>query len=954
LADQAARALGPAISFGPFRLLPAQQLLLEGDKPVRLGSRALDILVALAERAGELVTKEELVGRVWPNTFVEEGNLRVHVAALRRALGDGHAGARYVLNVPGRGYRFVASLSVTEPVPSPPSPAATEAGHNLPAALTRMVGRNDLVDALLAHVPQRRFITLVGPGGIGKTTVALTVAHKLSASYRDGVRFVDLAPVTDAQLAVSALASALGMAIRSDNPRPSLTSFLTGKEMMIVLDSCEHLISAAAGLAEDVFENAAGVHILATSREPLRVEGEHVVRLSGLRVPETSAGSTAADALAFSAVQLFVERATASLDTFELTDANASAVVDICRRLDGIALAIEMAAGRLDTLGLSEIAALLDDRFRLLTRGRRTALPRHQTLRATLDWSHGLLPEFERLILRRLGIFAGWFTAQAASAVLSSQRMSLADVIDGIADLVGKSLVVADVGGPTTFYRLLETTRAYAMEKLAEAGEVETVSRAHAHYYCELFERAEAEWETRPTAEWLAEYRHELDNLRAALDWAFSPKGDPGLGLPLTVAAAPLWLELSLMEECRARTEQALAALDDGGSQGERRRMQLCAALAWSEMYTTGSFRQTASIWAQALKLAEGRDDADYQLRALWGLWANSINKGRFRDALALAKRFSTVAATSGQAAELLIADRMTGASLHFLGDQAGARRHVQRMLDSYERPKHRSHLVRFQFDQRITAHITLARVLWLQGYADQAMATVRNSIARAQALNHTLSLCNALAQAACPVALLAGDLPAVERFTTLLLDLTAREALDVWHAYGECFQGQLLLRRGAPDPGLRLLRAGVDKLREANFVQYLTAFLGALADGAAGAGQIAEARAAIDEALARCEDSEERWAIAELLRIRGEIAMREDGSGATAEEHFLHGLDWARRQEAPAWELRIATSLARLRRHQGRSREGGEMLVSVYTRFTEGFGSTDLASAEALLAELR
>ncbi|HEY7382739.1 MAG TPA: winged helix-turn-helix domain-containing protein [Beijerinckiaceae bacterium] len=953
MADQAPPANGPAISFGPFRLLSAQQLLLEGDKPVRLGSRALDILKALVERAGELVTKEELVGRVWPNTFVEEGNLRVHVAALRRALGDGHAGARYILNVPGRGYRFVASLSEPEPGPPPTSPAAPDApAHHLPAPLTRMVGRSDVVDTLLIQVPQRRFITLVGPGGIGKTTVALAVAHQLSPSYRDGVRFADLAPVTDPQLAASTLASALGVAIRSDNPRPGLTSFLADKDMLIVLDSCEHLVSAAACLAEDVFENAPGVHVLATSREPLRAEGERIVRLSGLDVPDDPKALTAAEALAFPAVQLFVERAMASQDSFELTDANVHGVIEICRRLDGIALAIEMAAGRLDTLGLAEIAGLLDDRFRLLTRGRRTALARHRTLRATVDWSHGLLPEFERLILRRLGIFAGWFTAQAAGAVLPSQKMNLADVIDGIADLVGKSLVVADVGGPTTFYRLLETTRAYALEKLDAAGEIEAVSRSHAHYYCELFERAEAEWETRPTGEWLAEYRPELDNLRAALDWAFSPKGDVGIGVPLTVAAAPLWLELSLMEECRARTEQALAALDQAGPHGDRRKMHLYTALAWSEMYTTGSFRQTGSIWAKALELAEALDDTDYQLRALWGLWANSINKGRFRDALALAKKFSTVAATSGQAPELLIGDRMTGASLHFLGDQTGARRHIERMLGSYERPKHRSHLVRFQFDQRITAHITLSRVLWLQGLADQAMATVQSSIDRAQALGHTLSLCNDLAQAACPVALLAGDLPAAERFTTLLLDLTTREALDVWHAYGKCFQGQLLLRRGDPDGGVRLLRGGVDKLRNATFVQYLTAFLGSLAEGCAAAGQISDARAAIDEALARCEDSEERWSIAELLRIRGEIALHEGGTTAT-EEHFLHALDWSRRQEALAWELRTATSLARLRHQQGRTREGRELLAPVYARFAEGFATADLVSARTLLDQL-
>jgi predicted ATPase len=359
-------------------------------------------------------------------------------------------------------------------------------------------------------------------------------------------------------------------------------------------------------------------------------------------------------------------------------------------------------------------------------------------------------------------------------------------------------------------------------------------------------------------------------------------------------------------------------------------------------------------MWTKALELAETLDDGDYQLRALWGLWADSVNKGRFRDALVLAKRFSTVAATTGQGAELLIADRMTGASLHFLGDQAGARRHIERMLGRYETPNHRSHLVRFQFDQQITARITLSRVLWLQGSADQAMVTVQSNIDYALELNHPLSLCNALAQSACPVALLVGNLSAAERFTTLLLDLTTREALEVWHAYGECFQGQLLVRRGDPESGLRLLGAGVDKLRAASFVQYLTSFLAALAEGCAGAGRIAEARAAIDEAVARCEQSDERWCIAELLRVRGEIALREHvGKLAASEEDFLHSLDWSRQQEALAWELRTATSLARVRKESGRTQEARDLLAPICARFTEGFDAADLVSANALLDEL-
>src|SRR5262245_53870544 len=375
-----------AISFGPFRLVPSQQLLLEDGKPVRLGSRALEILIALAERPNELVRKEDLIARVWPDTFVEEGNLRVHIATLRRALGDGQGGRRYVTNIPGRGYRFVAPISLfadQEVRASLPSTAMPT--YDVPAPPTRMLGRDDVVNSLISQLPRRRFITLAGPGGIGKTTVALAVADRSTASYRDGVRFVDLAALTDSLLVPSALGFVLGLAIRSDNPIPGLVAFLRDKKMLLVLDSCEHVIDAAASLAEQVLRGAPGVHILTTSREALRAEGERVQRLGPLGVPAVSAGLTAEEAITYPAIQLFVERATESLDTFELTDADAPVVADVCRRLDGIALAIELAAGRVDAFGVRGLAARLDDRFRLLTHGRRTALPRHQTLSATLD-----------------------------------------------------------------------------------------------------------------------------------------------------------------------------------------------------------------------------------------------------------------------------------------------------------------------------------------------------------------------------------------------------------------------------------------------------------------------------------------------------------------------------------------------------------------------------------------
>lgn len=950
------RAIAPAeltFSFGPFRLFPRQHLLLQNGTPVSLGSRAFDVLVALVERAGNLLDKDALIARVWSGVTVEESNLRAQITALRHVLAEGGTGESYVVTEPGRGYRFVAAVarSTSDTVQA----QVVQKGHNLPGRLTRPIGRAQIVAMVGSRLQRSRFITIIGPGGIGKTTVALAVAEELMPSYKDGVRFIDLAPLSDPQLVPSALASVLGVAIRSESPYPALISFLRDKHMLLLLDNCEHVVEAAAALAEEILRGAPRVHILATSREPLRAEDERVQRLLPLEIAPASAGLTAAEALTFPAIQLFVERAAASADGYELTDADAPVVAQICRRLDGIALAIELAAGRIDAFGLRGVAARLDNLFTLLTRGRRTALPRHQTLSATFDWSYVLLSETERVVMRRLGVFAGRFTMEAASAVAGDETIAASDVDENIANLVEKSLVGADVGGEVVYYRLTDTARAYALKKLTEVGEFQVVARRHAQHQRDLFERAKADWETQQTAEWLLAYAPQIDDLRCALDWAFSPGGDVSIGVALTVAAVPLWFEMSLMEECRTRAERALSTLEEGATRNGRRRMQLYAAVAWSQMYTTVSGRDTGAAWMTASEIAEALDDVDYQLRALWGRWATCVNRGEFAEALALAKRFSSLAEEKADANDRLLGERLTGAALHFLGDQSGARQHIERMLASYVPPVRRSHAVRFQFDQRVTARITLARVLWLQGFPDQALRCVEVNIADALSINHALSLCNALAQAACPVALLAGDLAAAERYTMMLLDQTTRDVFDIWHAYGRCFEGELLMKRGDPAAGLPRLRASVDQLRQASFVQYLTAFLGVLAEGLADAGDFVQASVAIDEAIARCAHSEERWYSPELLRIKGMVILKMGGEDAAvaAEDHFHKSLELARTQEALGWALRTAISFARLKRDQGRVGEAYDLLRPVHGRFKEGHGAGDLRLAKTLLDEL-
>ncbi len=936
--------LPASVEFRRFRVFPHRREVLRDARPIELGGRAFDVLMALIDGHGGVVTRSELMRRVWPGTIVDENNLHSQISALRKALA---ADGDLIRTIPGRGYQFIGEIRALASSPEKAALSATvdsvarRPPNNLPEAVSELIGREaelaELTDLIAAH----RLVTLTGTGGIGKTRLALEVARRRLPEFPDGVWLAELAPLSDPELIPVAIVTALGLEIGSSVATPErVAAALGAKRLLLVLDNCEHVINVAARMAEALLHANSAVRVLATSREPLRAEGEYLCRISPLAVPAEDSREMDA-VLQHGAVRLFDARVRAADPRFAPTASLVATMGVICRRLDGIPLAIELAASRAGTIGLEEIAARLDDRFRLLAGGRRTALRRHQTLRATLDWSYDLLPELEGLVLRRLATFAGSFTLEAASAVAADAEIVAADFVDAVANLVTKSLVVADVGGAIMRYRLLETTRAYALEKLAENGEFETVAQRHAEYCRDLLERAETEWETRPKTELLADYGWRIVNIRAALDWAFSSSGDAAIGVALTVAAVPLWVRLSLLAECRGRVEQALTKQAPGSGRDICGEMKLYAALGTSLLYTKGAVHETGAAWTKVLEIAQSLDNAEYQLRALWGLWAFRANNGEHRLALALAKRFSSLATRKPDRSDLLIGDRMVGFALHYLGDQANARRHIERMLCSSV----------FQHDQRLAARAALARILWLQGFPDQAMSTVRNIVEDASAIDHEVSRCNALAAGACPVAFLAGDLAAAEHYVAMLLDHSTSHALDVLHVWARSFHGALLIKRGDVVHGLRILRTALDELSETAFALPYTAFLGELAEGLGRAGRIFEGLAAIDEALARSERTEARWCLAELLRIKAELTLA-GGLTATnaAEDHFHRALDCARRQGALSWELRAATSLARLWQDRGRAKAAHALLAPIYGRFTEGFATADLKAAKALL----
>ncbi|MHA4870521.1 ATP-binding protein [Duganella sp. PWIR1] len=921
--------------------------MLHHDAPLRLGGRALDILTVLVERAGELVTKKELIAAAWPNSVVEDSNVKVHVAALRRALESGMEGNAHIATVSGRGYRFVAPVvcrqgdgaRATTPGAALPLPQL-----QLPAPVTRMLGRAPAVTALLQMLGQHRLVSIVGPGGIGKTTLVVALAEALHQQTGSEICFVDLSPVSDARFVASALASTLGLAVNTDDGGQALIAGLRGRRLLLVLDSCEHVVETAAVLAARIVSGAPGVTVLATSREPLRATGEMVHRLAPLDYPpKADAAITARQALAFPAVQLFAERAAECLEGYQLSDADAPAVAEICRRLEGIALAIELAAMRIDAFGARELAARLDDRFRLLKRGRRSAQPRHSTLAAALDWSYEFLPPDEAALLRQLSLFAGAFTLDAAIGLCAVAPADAGMLVDALANLVAKSMLSADVGGAVVTYRLLDTTKAYALDKLDQCGEMDAMRRRHAEFHRQALTAAKSADEQLSAADWLAAHGRSLDDVRNALAWAYAPAGDVDIGVALTVAAIPLWMQLSLLEECRLGVERALAGAPAAGDE-----MQLRAALGAAILYARGPVAETMQAWTRVLALAEQLDDQDYRLRAMWGMAVYSSYTGDDDAVLALGGKVRRIAA-SGSAGHFAAfsLDRLIATAMHYGGDQKTARCRLEQLLAQLVQPVQRPAMASFHLDQRSALLGTLANVLWLQGYPDQAVRTINAALAEVRAADHAPSLLHVLAHAAFPVMLHVGDYAAAERLLDELSGHLDKLALPLWDSLLRCLRAVLQVRCGDA-AGVPLLCAALDERRASQFHLRVNSYQGTLAAALGKQGRRSEGLLVVDQALASCERGLERWYHAELLRIKGELLESEQP--AAAAQLYRQALELAGRQDALSWQLRAAMSLMQSAPPGAEGAAARQLLASVYQRFGEGHGSADLRQAKALL----
>jgi predicted ATPase/DNA-binding winged helix-turn-helix (wHTH) protein len=577
---------GPAdVAFGAFRLSVRDRTLSDGDGPIPLPSRAFDVLLTLIERRAAVVSKDELMRRVWGNLVVEENNLHVQISAVRRALG---AQGRCILTVPGRGYRFIGDLDGGAAGPRPGfragEPAAWEPDFgrtNLPAQMTPLIGRRQELAAACALFESVRLVTLVGPGGVGKTKLALAAARELAPRFAAGCWLVELAPATDAATALAALAASLKVAETEDDPLlEGVVSALRKGDILIVLDGCEHVADAVADHAGRLLQRCPRLRILCTSQTPLGVEGEYVRRIAPFDLPGASEAATAEAALRNDAVRLFAERAGAVDGRFEVTDATAASVVDICRSLDGIPLAIELAAARAPLLGLEPLRARIADRLGLLGDDRGDLKSRHRTLRAAIEWSYRLLAEPECRILRRLSVFAGGFTLTAAQEVAAGAGFVGWEVVRGLGVLVERSLIATGPDLIRPRHRMLQAMRDFVQQQPGFAEEHPAVARRHAAFFLGLAEDADDDLANEDALERLARLSPEIDNLRAALSWTLGPGGDALLGARLAAATARFWFEVGLYSEARGWLARALdRAPDDLNVQVLRRLTALAAAV---------------------------------------------------------------------------------------------------------------------------------------------------------------------------------------------------------------------------------------------------------------------------------------------------------------------------------------------------------------------------------------
>ncbi|ODN71523.1 ATP-binding protein [Methylobrevis pamukkalensis] len=903
------------VTFGRFTFdLDARTLAADGA-PIPLGGRALAILSVLVEADGALVPAASLIARVWPERPVDAANLRVHIAALRTALGADARGVEAIQNVPGRGYRIGMETKRVE-----------DAGPSRLPAPSRLLGRDGDLSALSEKLRSRRFVTVVGPGGIGKTSLVKALAALLRDEYRDGVLFVDLGAVTTGDGMLRAIGAAVDGGRAEEATEESVAAALAGRDLLLVLDTCEGVVDAAASLTERIRRAAPGVDLACTSREGLRAEGEWLYRLSPLAVPD-DAGPPPEDISRFPALDLFLQRSRAvagdlTLDPATLADASA-----VCRALDGIPLALELAAATVGVFGIADLRIRLDDRLALLNRGRRTAAPRHRTLRATLDHSYDLLSADEKALFDRLGVLAGAFSL---SAVVALSPFGPAGTEALLGALEAKSLIARDDGsagatlGTPPHFRLLETTALYARERLLARQDVDAILCRQ----LELLRARLAEAETAPVPPPAAR-RGLQANVETALGLAFERSACVPAAVALTAAAVGFWMRTAVLVGQRPAMERALRLMGDAPDVGPLRALDLRTALGLAEYYEHGPTADAVRYLTSALTLAEALGEQERRLDILWMIFGITGNAGDYPAEADLANAYRAALRDDAPSAARYRGFRMTGRALHDLGRHSEAEASLLHGL-SAERGRDRAiRFTAYHNDHWTASRSNLARLLWITGRADAACAAADECLEEAIALDHAQSLCWALAFNLVPIAIWCGNLDRAGRDVDLLLH-HSRRTFQHWHQWGRRYALVLGVLSGGSEA--EALRIPTTTAAEADlFATFHPIFLRHDPEARVRSGRI-------------------DWCTAEHLRAAVERSPRgTQGLG----DRLAAAIAVANGQGARAFALRAATSFARVRAEEGRPAEGADALRAALAQLHEGDGTADHRAAVALLQTL-
>ena len=846
---------------------------------------------------------------VWPDTHVDEASLKVHISSLRRTLGDNLRAPEYIATVAGRGYQFIERvlLDQSEILRQPSSdPGDGQAPFYTLPSQPLLIGRESDLERISVALNTSSLLTLVGAGGVGKTSLAITAAHRLRDRFPDGIHFVDLCAAESPSLVPQIILKSLGL--RGDPP--DLVVFLAGhlrnRRVLMILDNCEHVLSFAAEVtARLVAANVAG-SVIVTSREPLGIQAERVVRIEPLASPgDHVIAQTMHRAITYPAVELFVLR-TREATGYTLGDEHASTIVELCRLLDGLPLAIEIVAAQLDRFTPESLLVSVKRHLPLTEANTRDSHPRQRTLRATLDWSFGLLSREQAIIFCLLSTFAASFGPKEVTAMAKLVSFDGYQAASALAALLSKSLLTAEIDQEQPRYRLLATTRSYAADRLEQESFADDAHHQHAQVILAALERGESEWGWVDHNVWRSRYTDQVPDIRKALDWCFSEKGNISVGVALTAAAIRVWDELSLISEQRFHVERALHRFSHL-TVVPSRASALATAQAWSLTLARKFNAETEHAWTTALNFAERSDDPQQRLAVMFGRAVYLIYAGRYVDTVVSMKQARKIAAAT-DASAIFDADRMQAIAEFCLGRVQKVQPTLERLSSELSRVAP-SKAIRYYMQRFVNVRSTLAFSTWTLGRQEDALAIAEDIVLKTGEQSQWMGRANTLALAGLPLSMWSGQIDTVKRYSALLhADLT-QEGLAHWVPLDRFYRAFLRYTDGQRDAASDMKEAATE-LHCDGFRFQTQVYLGIAAECLLAVGKLTDGAELVDTAARITRQTKGKWYLPELFRMEASVAfaMRDTHRG---EQLLQKAHAAAQRMGCVSFQLRIANDMA-------------------------------------------